>query len=257
MDWKELNLENETIARQLEHRTIRQFKDEALPEELLKKLLAVAQRTASSTGLQACSIIRVTDREKRAAIAEVCKQAYVKDCPEFWVLIVDQYRNYKICEEKAVDPSGAASMDSFFQGFSDAILCAQNVSNSVESLGLGAVFFGSILNDPLQIIRILDLPLYTFPALGLGMGIPNQSPQLKPRMPMELRVYENGYRRYEGYLDELRDYDVEMRTYYDLREANRRVDSFTDQVVTRSITNHPGRRQILRAVREQGFDLLV
>ena len=256
MDWDEIEDKDALLEIQLMHRTIRQFKDEALPESLVAKLIAIAQRTASSTGLQACSIIRVTDKDKRSAIADVCKQGYVRDCPEFWLLIVDQYRNHQICVEKNIDPSGTATMDAFFQGFSDAILCAQNVTNAVESLGLGAVFFGSVLNEPADIIKILDLPKYTFPALGLGMGIPNQNPQLKPRMPMAMRVFENAYQTFDGYLDRLVDYDEEMQTYYDLRDANRRVDSYTNQVVTRSLINHPGRRRILHTVREQGFDLL-
>lgn len=257
MNWDDLIVNEALLEAQLGHRTIRRFKPAALPPELLEKLLAVAGRTASSSGMQACSIIRVTDRAKRAAIAEVCKQDYVEDCPEFWLFVVDQHRNHRICVEKGADPSGTASMDSFFQGFSDAVISAQNVTNALEALGLGAVYFGSVLNDPAKIIALLDLPKFTFPALGLGMGIPDQDPQLKPRMAMNLRFFENSYRSMDHYLDELASYDEEMRSYYDLCDANRRVDRFTDQVVAKAQVNTPKRRQILRTVREQGFDLNV
>ena len=53
------------------------------------------------------------------------------------------------------------------------------------------------------------------------------------------------------------DYDAEMRTYYDLRDANRRVDSFTNQVVTRLKNVNPKRQEILNVVKKQGFDLKV
>ena len=34
--------------------------------------------------------------------------------------------------------------------------------------------------------------------------------------------------------DNLKEYDNIMQTYYDLRDANRRVDSYTNQVITQS-----------------------
>ena len=59
-----------------------------------------AVNAASSTGMQACSIIRVTDPEMKSKIAEICKQEYVARAPELLILIVDQYRNNQIAEEK-------------------------------------------------------------------------------------------------------------------------------------------------------------
>lgn len=71
---------------------------------------------------------------------------------------------------------------------------AQNVVTAAESLGLGTVYLGSILNDSERICEILNLPELTFPVIGLGIGYPNQKPQLKPRMDMRLRVFENSYK---------------------------------------------------------------
>ncbi|MFS8541393.1 MAG: nitroreductase family protein [Tissierellales bacterium] len=145
-------------------------------------------------------------------------------------------------------------MDQFFASFTDACITAQNVVNAAESLGLGTVYLGSILNDAEKICEILKLPELTFPVVGLGIGYPNQNPQLKPRMDMKYRVFENEYVSFDNYLDELKDYDEEMRTYYDLRMANRRVDSFTNQVVKRLKNPIPKRQEILKAIRKQGFD---
>lgn len=246
---------NYTVDHQLEHRTIRAFKDVEVKEEVLNKIKEVAKRTATSTGLQSASVIRVVDQEKRDAIAEVCKQAYVAEAPELWIFLVDLHRNHQIAVEQDLDTDSARDMDRFFQGFSDAILMAQNTLNAVESFDLGGVFLGSIHNDDRKIIEILDLPELTFPALGLAFGEKNQSPQLKPRMDMEFRFFENQYERKESYLDLLKDYDEEMQTYYDLREANKRVDSFTKQVATQYSSPSPKRREIFETVLEQGFTL--
>jgi nitroreductase len=246
---------NEMIKKQLNHRTIREFKNKKLPEEIFQQLMEVARRTASSNGMQACSIIRVTDINIKKQIAEVCNQKYVARAPELLIFIVDQYRNWHIAKEKGCFAESARDMDRFFSAFTDACITAQNVVNAAESMNLGAVFLGSILNDPLKICQILSLPELTFPVVGLGLGYPDQNPQLKPRMDMKLRVFENGYTSFHDYLEEIKDYDKEMTKYYDLRDANRRVDCFSDQVVTRLTNTMPKRQEIVNFIREQGFDL--
>jgi nitroreductase len=245
------------LERQLNHRTIREFKDGRIPEELFNKLIEVARRTPTSNGMQASSIIRVTDNQKRKEIADVCKQEYVARAPELLILIADQYRNYRIADEKGGYEPSARDMDRFFQGFTDACLTAQNIVNAAEALDLGVVYLGSILNDAEKIIEILELPELTMPVLGLGIGYPNQNPQLKPRMSMDLRLFENTYKKFDDYLEEIKEYDVEMQTYYDLREANKRVDSFSNQVVTKLKNLIPKRSDMLKVMKKQGFDLNI
>jgi nitroreductase len=43
---------NETIKKQLSHRSIRAFSEKAVPKDVVDTLLAVANRTATSSGLQ-------------------------------------------------------------------------------------------------------------------------------------------------------------------------------------------------------------
>jgi len=252
-----MSMGNLMLERQLNHRTIREFKDGRIPEEVFNKLIEVARRTPTSNGMQASSIIRVTDKEKRKKIADVCKQEYVARAPELLILIADQYRNYRIADEKGGYEPSARDMDRFFQGFTDACLTAQNIVNAAEALDLGVVYLGSILNDAEKIIEILELPELTMPVLGLGIGYPNQNPQLKPRMSMDLRLFENTYKKFDDYLEEIKEYDIEMQTYYDLREANKRVDSFSNQVVTKLKNLIPKRSDMLKVMKKQGFDLNI
>jgi len=246
---------NETIRKQLEHRTIREFKDHSIPHEIFEQLIEVARRTATHTGMQACSIIRVTDQEIKNQIAGVCNQEYVARAPELLIFIVDQYRNYQIAKEKNFTAESAKDINRFFASFTDACLMAQNVVTAAESEGLGTVYLGSIHNNTEKICEILKLPELTFPVLGLGIGYPAQDPQLKPRMDMRLRVFENAYVAFDNYLEEIRDYDEEMRTYYDLRDPGRTVDSFSTQVVSRFKHSNPKRQNMLDAIRKQGFQL--
>ena len=52
---------NETIASQLAHRTIRAYKDQPLTEEEVTTLMDVARHTATSSFLQSCTVLHITD----------------------------------------------------------------------------------------------------------------------------------------------------------------------------------------------------
>lgn len=247
---------NETIKQQLAHRSIREFDGRPIPENDVETLLEVVRRTATSTGLQACSVIRLRDPAKKAALAEICGQAYVSRMPELMIFVADCSRNAHITEAKTgTEEPNARDMDRFFQAFTDACLSAQNLTTAVESMGMGAVYLGSILNDPDAVIELLELPPLTFPALGVGFGYPAQSPQLKPRMPMTLRCFTDRYEVADNYDEIFRDYDAEMQNYYDLRSPDKAMECFTSQVVARLSVRREKRARILDAVRRQGFVL--
>lgn len=235
----------------LNHRTIREFKSSPMPPQQLSILLDIAKRTATSMGLQSFSIIRIVNPELKAAIAEVCNQEYVARVPELFIFIVDAYRNSRIAREQGITSDIERDSDRFFQGWTDAAIAAQNMVAAAELGGFGTVFFGSILNNVPKMIELLKLPELTFPVVGVGIGVPNQKPQLKPRMPREANVFDDSYTVFDSYLELLEDYDEEMEQYYDMRDTNRRVDSFTKQVAGKKAV--PLRQKIIQQAEAQGF----
>lgn len=235
----------------LNHRTIREFKSSPMPPQQLSILLDIAKRTATSIGLQSFSIIRIVNPELKAAIAEVCNQEYVARVPELFIFIVDAYRNSRIAREQGITSDIERDSDRFFQGWTDAAIAAQNMVAAAELGGFGTVFFGSILNNVPKMIELLKLPELTFPVVGVGIGVPNQKPQLKPRMPREANVFDDSYTVFDSYLELLEDYDEEMEQYYDMRDTNRRVDSFTKQVAGKKAV--PLRQKLIQQAEAQGF----
>ena len=244
---------NPMIQKQLNHRSIRVFKDQPFPQEDYETLMEVARRTATSSGLQAASIIRISDPELKKQIADLCHQDYIGRIPLLLIFVVDQYRNNEIALEQGIVSDGAAGMDSFFQSFTDASIMAQNVVNAAEALDYGTFYIGSIHNDPTAMCALLKLPKLVFPVVGVGIGTPDQEPALKPRMDNALRVFENHYVCFDDTISRLKEYDAQMQTYYDLRDTNRRLDSFTLQVAKRINAHNPTRQELLNVVRDQGF----
>ena len=98
-----------------------------------------------------------------------------------------------------------------------------------------------------------DKLVMTFPVLGLQIGVPNQEPQLKPRLPLKFIAFDNDYLK-EIKLSDLSDYDQEVTTYYDLRDANRRIDSFTNQIAGAKLDRHYTKRdEIMKVLHQQGL----
>lgn len=248
---------NQTIKNQLNHRTIREFTDEKIDETTINTLLDVVNMSASSNGMQNMSVIRITDPKIKEMLAENGNQEYMARATELWIFIVDLNRNYQIAKEMGNENDNIISFDKFIQGFTDAIIAAQNLTVAVESLGLGANYFGNIHNDTKNVIEILKMPKLTYPAVGVGFGVSNQNPQIKPRLDIKLKTYENSYKTYDSYLDMIKNYDQEMTTYYDLRDSGRKSESFSSQISKKQGTSIKNRNKMFETLKEQGFILNI
>lgn len=248
-------IHNSTIDLQLEHRSIRAFKDQPLNQEELQTLYTVASRTSTSNFLQQFSIIHVTDPTVRSEIRKISKQNYVGDNGDLFIFLVDLYRNQQIRNQSGNDDGRLHTADIFFQADEDATLACQNMLLAAESMGLGGVILGSIKNDPAKLIKVLHLPKMTMPLLGLQLGHPDQKPQLKPRLPLNLVAFEDKYPENFS-LSEFKDYDQQVTQYYDLRDANRRIDSFTHQINGAKLNDARSTRdQITKVLHDQGLAL--
>ena len=244
---------NQTIKTQLNHRSIRKFKDKALDLETVSLLVDVARHTSTSNFMQSYSMMSITDKQLKKEIAQVCNQEYVAESGHLFIFLVDQHRNATIAQELDLEIDVLETFDRFQIASSDALLAAQNVLVAAESMNLGGVFLGSILNEADKIISLLNLPKYVFPIIGLALGYPDQSPQLKPRLPQAVMHFENSYQILDNYHDALTDYDEIVETYYDLRDENRRVDAFTKQIEVSMSRKPEGRMRLLEHLNKQGL----
>ena len=244
---------NETIQTQLNHRSIRAFKEQELTKEEVELLVDVARHTATSKFMQVYSIISITDPTLKAAFVAISKQPYVEKNGHLFLFVVDYHRNVQLTKAQDRPAKLQGTADYFIAGLTDATIAAQNMVVAAESLGMGTVFLGSLHNDAQQIIDLLGLPEYTFPAVGLAVGWPDQEPQLKPRLPKEVMHMENHYQALENPLKDIEAYDEEITGYYDTRDLNNRVDRFSKQVADKMETLPPKRLALLEVIQQQGF----
>jgi len=89
---------------------------------------------------------------------------------------------------------------------------------AAESLGYGICYIGGILNNIDAIATELKLPSGVIPAFGLCLGVPDERPQRRPRVPEHLVVMNNEYK-------ELSPADLE-ECYESMRPSTRGGDWF-------------------------------
>ena len=244
---------NDTIKHQVNHRSIRKFKDTPLTDAQLDAILSAASHTPTYTFLQSASIIGVTDKAQKQAIAAICKQPYVAECAYLFIIVADLYRDVQIAEAQGVTPAGMERAERFFPTFYDATLMTMNMVTAAESMDLGCVILGSINNDMQAMIDLLNLPPYTFPCLGLAVGAPDQEPALKPRLPRTVTFMENTYQPLAHPLEDLAEYDNVVHEYYDLRDTTKPVDTFTAQMADRIGTAATASPSMLEVLQKKGF----
>ncbi|CAG20801.1 hypothetical NADPH-flavin oxidoreductase [Photobacterium profundum SS9] len=216
---------NQTIDTILQHRSIRQFTDQAIDAELLSSLLDCAIAASTSSFIQCVSIIRVTQSDTRQKLAHLAGgQPYVETAAEFLVFCADFNRHQQIHPEAQL-----GFTEQTLIGAVDAALMAQNCLIAAESMGLGGVYIGGLRNNPEAVADVLALPQHVIPLFGLCLGYPSQNPEIKPRLPQSIIVHQEQYQQVLNQ-PELQNYDEEVREYYRTRTGGNKEMSWSEQI---------------------------
>ncbi|RSL31443.1 oxygen-insensitive NADPH nitroreductase [Salibacterium salarium] len=243
---------NETKAVIQNHRSIRKFTDDAVPDEILKNIMTSAQWAPTSHNVQAYTIISITDPDLRSSLEEVCgPQWYVGAAPVFLVFVADFHKHAMISEEYGT-PFEMEETENVLVGAVDAALAAQNAFITAKSYGLGGVMIGGIRNHPQDVGQLLNLPLWTFPVMGMCLGYPDDHPGQKPRLPLSGIWHENGYQN-ERVQEALTEYEKTSLTYYQNRSSNPKAQSWSEQMA--SYLSQARRPQLTTYLKNQGFTL--
>lgn len=224
---------NETLQTILQHRSIRSFTNDKITQEQINTIVEAAQMASTSSYMQAYSIIGVTDPQKKEALAQVSGQPYVKDNGHLFIFCADLYRHQIKATEEQLENMKAnlENTEHLLVSTIDAALAAQNAAIASESMGLGMCYIGSLRNDIQQVDTILNLPPHVIPLFGMVIGVPAKEPEQKPRLPLEGVYFENEYNRNQD--SSLNQFDATIKQYYENRLNNKRIDSWTDQMLRR------------------------
>jgi nitroreductase len=248
---------NDTIAGLLEHRSVRAYKPDPLPEGTLETLIAAAQSAATSSNMQWWSAIAITDPDKKKVLAEVAGgQKHIEQCPLFIAWVADMARHQRISEQEKVAFECMPWLETFMVACIDAALAAQNAVAAAESLGLGAVYIGAMRNDPARVAKLLGLPPQSFVVVGLCVGYATESGtgEVKPRLPQATVLHHEQYDA-ANERAERQAYDAEMAKFSQRHELQ--AGTWTQRVLNRlgPIKSMNGRERLRAVLAGLGFEI--
>lgn len=232
------------------HSSVRRYKDEPISRETVVELIKAGQHAASSHFVQACTVMYVTDTEKRGQLAELSKnrrQFYTAGAVLVFCMDYNRLSHAARLHGQEIDYTVAENV---LVGAIDVGLFSQNVVIAAESKGYGICYIGGVRNAMEDISEVLELPQGVVPLFGLSIGVPNESNAVKPRLPVEAVLHENTYNE-EKYEDLLPAYDEIMKEYYSSRDTNQRDTMWTKEMA--DFLEAPKRTEIQAFLQKQGF----
>lgn len=234
----------------LSHRSIRKFTDQPVDTELLQTLIRCGQAAATSSNVQAVTVINVVDPQKREAMAELSGgQKYVAGAGAFLVWCADMHRPGVACRRQGGEYA-AGMTEQFIIATVDVALAAQNCVIAAESHGLGICYIGGIRNDPARMSELLEIPDHVYPVFGLCLGYPAQDPEVKPRLPLSAVLMTDRYDD-SGFDSAIDTYDNELRDYYLTRTGGNKDSNWSSEM--RGLVGKESRPHMLGYLQQKGF----
>jgi FMN reductase (NADPH) len=234
------------------HTSIRSYKKHDFSKEEVEELLTVAQHAASSHFVQAYSVIWITDEELKFKLGQLSKNPkQMETAGAVFVCCVD-FQRLHIAGLQNDTSIVTDSVENVLVGTADVAIFAQNLAIAAESKGYGICYIGGVRNNPKEISDMLNLPDRVFPIFAMTMGIPDEKHEVKPRLPVEAILHENGYDG-EKYNSLLPAYDKVMEDYYASRGSNQKVANWTKSMT--DFLKVSRRTHIKDFLKEKGFTL--
>ena len=151
-------------------RSIRSYRREDLPEELMIKLIDCARWAPSAGNLQPWEFVIVKEDSTKKALARASLgQYFIAEAPVVIVVCADQRRSGWGYGKRGVQ----------LYCLQDTAAATQNLLLAAHALGLGACWVGAF--DEEEVATILQLPKGMRPVAIVPVGYPAESPPPRPR----------------------------------------------------------------------------
>jgi FMN reductase (NADPH) len=246
----------QTIDTLLNHKTIRSYKPDQIPDKILNTILDAGFRASTTGNMQVYSVIVTKYEEKRK---ELCKmhfnQKMVEQAPVLLTFCADFNRFNKWCVQRGAQP-GYDNFLSFFTAAIDALLVAQNVAVAAEAFGLGICYLGTTTYQADKLIDFFNLPKGVVPVTTLVVGYPAEDPDKADRLPAKGVVHYEQYTDYQSKdIDNIYAEKENLPLTAKLLQENK-LDSlakiFTEKRYTKNDNVHFS-KAFLKVIEEQGF----
>jgi nitroreductase len=176
------------------HRSIRSYRSDPIPDELVEDVLAEAVAGGSSSGnLNSATVILTRDEERKKRLFELhFQQEMVNQAPLVVTFCADWYRTRRWLKMRGARDN-FNNLLGYHVALGDAWIVAQNAVLGFQNRGLGICYMGTTLYSMREISELLNLPETCLPITTIVVGYPAEDPKKRDRLPMKGLVFEESY----------------------------------------------------------------
>ena len=159
-------------------RSIRAFKSQNVPQEVVAELIDVARWAPSAGNIQPWEFIIIRKPEiKKRLVEAALGQAFIEEAP---VVIV-------VCANESRSSQGYGSRGKMLYCLQDTAAAIQNIHLLAYSLGLGSCWIGAFKEEEAR--EVLKLPQGIRPIAIIPVGYPAEAPPPGNRRPISQIVH--------------------------------------------------------------------
>ena len=237
-------------------RTIRKYKQQDVPSQLLNDLIETACRAATMGNMQLYSVVVTRDKANKEKLAPAhFNQPMITTAPVVLTFCADANRFVKWAEQRNA-VAGFDNFQTFIASTIDAMLFAQSFCTAAEEKGLGICYLGTTTYNADKIIDALSLPRLVVPVVTVTVGYPDGMPEQVERLPLEAVVHQEVYTDYTpASIDALYHDKEELEVNKQFVRENGKetlAQVFTDVRYTKA-NNEYFSDVLLKVLRGQGF----
>lgn len=206
----------------MKRRSVRNFKDQPVPEDVIEKLIDAANNAPSGGNIQPLSIILVQDPDARKKLAEINEdQPWIKNAPLSMIFCIDFHRTKKWASLFDTQFKGENALSHFLIAYADMMCAAQNVVILAESYGLGSVYIGTIQSEMDRARQYFKIPQYVLPMMVLSIGYPKSVPNSIPKLKRNVITHRETYSELsdddikKAFEDKYGDFDDNANRYFE------------------------------------------
>jgi nitroreductase len=217
----------------IDRRSVRRYERQAIEPEKLAFIYEAIRNAPTSYNGQQFSVVAVTDPEVKLKLYDIMGQKQVKTSAVFFLFCLDFHQLELAAKAKGVTfPDFQNSLNGYTVGVVDATLAMHQAMVAAESQGLGTCCIGYARTaDPVKTSEILGLPEKVAIVCGLAVGFPSETPDLKPKRPVEITVFENRYGRDDAITETLLDYDRRVSQYNRERAGDQTANDWAAHIL--------------------------
>ncbi len=163
-----------------ERRSVRSYKEDPVPDELIEKILDAAKWAPSGGNIQPWRFIVVKNRILLDLLKKV-SPGYLGNAPLAIVICSDREHSFKVGGPLAKE----------YLTIADCSMAAANITLAARALELGTCVIKSFSHNAVK--ELLSIPNEVEPELIVIVGYPAETPKPPPREPIEKIAYLDRY----------------------------------------------------------------